>query len=459
MSITKNIYLLNCKWELPGTRQFIVGSLENQKFSNMHLINLSCPNYYLSGVCNALMDNATKNTDINNNEGITLFVYNPALSNRDADVIIISILSKMPYGVMLIFSESKVQGIINVINLSSKISKLELLNLIRMIRVIHLEQIQTYPWKQDLCCYGSKSELIINTFVGLLYKIICNHSICHLRIALQEKDTLIAYNVNYDTLKNTLRNKHEPIIAIYLSNCDIPSLLLYETLCTCIHDAAKICICNGYVQSESFIPKILSASLSIKEIFIHSLCYVNSYAIIPSDPQRCSIVLVTEKALVGHQPTTEQISLALQLEPSFSVLKLCNCQGNFDVFNQLVTMLATKSWTEVDFMNCTIGEIECEVLYEHLKMGKKHLSTVNTLKLSVEKLHTSLPKLVEIVLIWKVENLIFCGINHAFINCFFKKICTTNNREVFLSSVTYNNKKRLFCNLKSFLEPDHISQI
>ena len=234
------------------------------------------------------------------------------------------------------------QGIINVVNLSSKLSKLELLNLIRNTRsrVMRLQQMQTYPWKQNLCCYGSKNELIISTFVGLLHRIIRYHSTCpgHLRIALQEKDTFIAYNVNHSTLKKTLRNKHEPLRAIYLSHCDMPSEE-YETLY--YHDAAKVYIFYGYV-GESFIPKILSASLSIKEIFIHSFCNISPYAIVPSDNRRCSIVLVTKKVLVGYQPTTEQILLALQLESTFDVLKLCNCQGNFDAFNQLVTMLTTK---------------------------------------------------------------------------------------------------------------------
>ena len=448
MSVSENMYLHTCEWVLTGTRQFIVGSLTSQIFGNIHLINLSCPLYYISGVCTALLNNAARNTGISNYEGITLFIYNPALSDEDANVCSFSILSKMPYGVMLFISKSKIQGIINVVDLTSKLSKLELLNLIRNIRIIHFEHLQTYPWKQDLCCNGSKSELIINTFVGLLYRIICNHSTCHLRIALQEKDTLIAYNVNLSVLKNILHNKYEPIRAIYLNDCDIIlSSQEYETLCC--HDATKIYICKSLVH-ESFISKILCASLSIKETFIHSLSDIDSIPVIPSDPQRCSIVFVTKKALVGYKPTTEQISLALQLEPSISVLKLYNCQENFDVFDQLVRILATttNSWAEFDFVNCTIGKIECEILYEHLKM-KKCLSTVKTVKISVDELHTSLSKLDKIVLLWKVEDLFFYGINHAVINCFIKNICTTDNtslREIFLS-VTYNNKRYLFCNL------------
>ena len=56
------------------------------------------------------MDNAAKNIDINNNEGITLFVYNPTLSDLDDDKISVSILSRMPYGIMLIISENKVHA-------------------------------------------------------------------------------------------------------------------------------------------------------------------------------------------------------------------------------------------------------------------------------------------------------------------------------------------------------------
>ena len=47
MSVSENMYLLNCKWELTGTRQFIMEFLANQKLSNIHLINLSCPLYYI----------------------------------------------------------------------------------------------------------------------------------------------------------------------------------------------------------------------------------------------------------------------------------------------------------------------------------------------------------------------------------------------------------------------------
>ena len=50
-------------------------------------------------------------------------------------------------------------------------------------------------------------------------------------------------------------------------------------------------------------------------------------------------------------------------------------------------------------MNCTIGKIECDILYNHLKV-EKHLSTVKILKVFVENLHTSLlPKLKETRLI------------------------------------------------------------
>ena len=449
----KSVYLLNCVCEWVstghryGVRKFIVEILKKQKFHRLHLINSSVPNYFLEGVCISLFNDTARtvrdiNINDNNGENI-LFIYNPALSDEVVNEINKMISSKTIYGVVLIVSKSKVQGIINMINLSSKLSHLEILNLIANVRIICLKKMQSYPWRQDLYCNGSRRDLIIYTFIGLLYKIACGHHTCHLRIALQEKDTLIAHNVNYYALENVLVANRK-IRAIYLNDCYIPSDK-YEILCD---HATKVFIFNGHLDESVF--RILHPKSSNKEVFIHSVCDIDTEALIPNDPQRSSILFVTKNTLVGCKPTTEQIMLALQLEPSIYVLKLYDCQGNFDISNQIVMTLATsaKNWTELDLTNCSIGEVECENLYGYL-ITNTRLSTLKTLKFSLEKLTTSiLPKLINIILMWKVQNLIFCGIDHHLFKYFIKNIWITDDisfDEIFFS-ITYSERKYLFCN-------------
>ena len=446
----KSVYLLNCVCEWTtghgyGARKIIAEILKKQKFDRLHLINSSVPNYFMEGVCISLFNDTARTVrDININKGENvLFIYNPALSDEVVNEMDKMISSKTIYGVVLIISKSKVQGIINMVNLSSKLSHLEILNLIANIRIICLKQMQSYPWRQDLYCNGSRRDLIIHTFIGLLYRIACGHHICHLRIALQEKDTLIAHNVNYYALENVLIANRK-IRAIYLNDCYIPSGK-YEILCD---HATKVFIFNGHLDESAF--EIFSTKSSNKEVFIHSVCDIDTEALIPNYPQQSSILFVTKNTLVGCKPTTEQIMLALQLEPSIHVLKLYDCQRNFEISNQIVMTLATsaKNWTELDLTNSSIGEVECENLYRYL-ITNTCLSTIKTLKLPLENLTTSiLPKLINTILMWKVRDLIFCGINHKFFKHFIKNIWINDNiscEEIFFS-VTYSRRKYLFCN-------------
>ena len=447
----KSVYLLNCVCEWVstghgyGARKFIAEILKKQKFDRLHLINSSVPNYFIEGACISLFsDTAHTVRDINinnNNAENILFIYNPALPDEVVNEID-RLSSKIIYGVVLIISKSKVQGVINMANLSSKLSNLDILNLIANVRIMCLKQMQSCPWRQELCCNVSR-DLIIHTFIGLFYRIACGHHTCHLRIALQEKDTLLAYNVNYYALENIL-NANKPRRTIYLNNCHIPSDK-YETL---FDHATKVYIFNGHLDERIF--EILSNRLSKKEIFIHSVCDIDTKAIMPNDPQENSILFVTKNILVGWKPTTKQIMLALQLEPSINILKLHGCQGNFDISNQIVLTLATtaKKWTELDLTNCSIGEVECENLYRYL-ITNTCLSTLNTLKLSLEELTISiLPKFINTILMWKVQDLIFYGMNHNFLKYFIKNIWMNDSvslEEIFFS-VTYNKRKYLFCN-------------
>ena len=419
MDAFKNVYLLNCEWVLADVTPFLV------KLRNFHLINSSFSCDCLKTIYNVLLLTASKNI---NDEGTSLFVYNNAVSDQDVNEIGSLMSSKIIYGVMLIISKGQVQGMINIVTLSNVLLKLEILNLIANIRIMCCNTM-------NLCSTDNISDLVIYTFTGLLHKIACKDCICNLRIALKEKDTLIGHNVNFNTLKS-ISSTYGPTRAVYLSDCDIQSGE-YEILC-CY--ATKIYIYSSHLD-KACILKMLSVTPSSKEVFIHSLCNINTTATIPSNLQRRSIVLVTKNILIGCKPTTEQITLALQMEPSINILKLYDCQEFFD---QIVTILdaTSKSWAELDISNCSIGEVDCEILCRHLETGK-HLSTVETLKISLSSLTLSaLPKLIHIILMWKVKDVYFYGIHQVFYKNFIKTICSANTSSGDASlSVSYNNEK------------------
>ena len=444
----KNVYLIDCVCDghIFRTKKLLAETLEVQKFVNVFLINSLVPNYFIKGVCSSLLNDSVRNKNTSNSGENNLLVFDHTLSDTFANEITTTMSDRILNfnGIMLIISKSEVQGIIKTVALSNRLSKLTLLNLIRKCRTMCHTNMQTCSWRQDLHCSGNIGDLIIYTFTELLYKITCDHCKCNLRIALREKDVVIAHNVDYSVLKNLLTT-NESTTAVYISNCDIPSAE-YETLC---HSVKNIYIYNGRV-TEQFI-QMLSIDSSAKEVFIHNLIDIDQNAVIcNNDLQRCSILLITKSALMGCKPTNEQLSLVLRLKPSITVLKLHNYQGNYVTINQVVTILANKL-SELDLTNCSIGEIELlDILYQYLKTTKCFI-TVNTLSISLENLSMSvLPKLVTLLLMLKVKYLIFNGINHDVYKNFMKNFCTTKStslKKIFLS-VTYNDKKAfIFCNL------------
>ena len=326
-----------CKLESTGqacnTSNLFSEKINYENFDSIYLIHSSVPNDFIEGACSSLLN------DVNNpsyNGENTLFIYNPDLSDEFANKMGHLMSNKIInfYGVMLIISKSEIQGMINTFTLSNRRSKLALLNLIKKIRTMCHRNMQTCSWRQDLHCNGSISDLIISTLTELFYKIACNHCKCNLRIALREKDVVIAHNINHSILKNLLTT-NEPTKTVYISNCDIPSVK-YERLC---HHAENMYIYNGHVTEHFF--KNVSIKSSTSKVFIHNLTDIDPNAIIFNDHlQRCSVLVVTKNVLIGNKPTSEQLTLALQIKPSIKLLKLHNFQRTHDVVSQMVTIIA-----------------------------------------------------------------------------------------------------------------------
>ena len=443
----ENIYMLDCVWTPTGPEMMMIKSLKQLKLTTVHLIDTTLPIDVMKAICSRLFSQTNPPTK-------NLLIHNHALSDRDANEIG-SVISKerMMHGILLIISKSKIQGIINTNSLSNELSNLELLNLVLSVRLMSFNHVWTYPWRRNLCCSGNINDLMIHTFINSLHKIACSNSKSQLRIVLRQKDTLIAHNVHYSSiLKKIMVNMQEPLTAIYLSNCKIRSLSTEFDLLFNNNSATLtyLYIYNSPVDKNCL--NMLITTLSCKEIFIHTFCHIDVDNLASMKPHcNCSIVIVTRQFMYSYKPTNKQIALALQLEPSTNMLKIFNCQGNFDIFDQIAAMLATiiNNWTELDFTNCCIGEIECEILCRYFN-AKEQFSTVELLKINSEKLDASvIPTLIKTVSTWKVQELSFYGNNHAIFKRFilkFKSIYSTVKQKILLFVTSNTHKVCFICN-------------
>ena len=436
----KSLYLLNCTLQVTNPEVSVLELLAKQNLIEIHLINTSLS--LTKRLSSDLLNTVTN-----------LFIYNHNLLDEDADKICSLIfLNRTTNGIMLIVSNSKIQGMINTSTISEQLTKLEVLNLVINVNQKCFNHMETSAWKGNLCYDSNDKDLINTTFIELLNKITCNKWNWQLRIALIQKDVLIAHKVKYECISEKIR-MNQPLNTIYLSDCNITSKeyqILFDTKTT----LTSLCIFNSCID-QSWFRKCYTNLLVCKEMFIHSLFDINTKEISSYLKKSHSAVLVTKNEMLGCNPTTKQIALALQIEPSIDVLKLLYCQ----YFDCIISMLTTtqKTWTELDFMNCELGEIEYKTLQKYLtqmRVNKKNHSTIKMLKVSSNQLTELLVSLltsflIEIVLMWKVQQLIFYDISHTVYECFITKFTATVTNvleEIFLS-VIYNGKKDIyFCN-------------
>ena len=431
----KALYMLNCMQSTSERSMFEF--LAKQRLREMHLINITVPNQTMKRLCSDLLLTSKTN----------LFIYNPELSDQDADEILygLKLSSESTDRIMMIISNSKIQGTLNTGSLNKQLTKLEILNLAVNINKKCARHIENYPWQENLCWDGNNCDLIDHTFVRLLHKITCNKWNWQLKIALIEKDILIAHKVDYECVSEKIK-MHQSLKAIYLSDCNIESTE-YQVLFDTNIALTNLCIFKSFID-QYWLSNLGSNLYSCKEMFVHSLCDVNIEEIWSHFGEHCSTVLVTKDEMLGCNPTTKQIASALQLEPSINVLNLAHCKRNFDRFNQIIAFLTTaqNNWAKVGFMNCKLGEVEYEALQNNLKVNRK-FSTIKVLNVSSNQLTKLLvPKFIETILMWKVQQLILHDISHTVYGCFIAKFTTTitSNTETVFLSLTYSNIKSIY---------------
>ena len=427
---TKSLYLLNCEL--------------NTFFENLievHLINTYLPIQSLKSLWLKLLDTANAN----------VFIYNPKLSDHDADEMCNFTLSSkiITVGIKLIISSSKIQGILNTCTLNEQLTKLEIFNL--SVNV-NQNRMQNCPWKQNSCHDSINNGSIIYTFNELLYKIILNKPNWQLKIVLKQNNVLIAHRSNYESISKKIKT-NPSLKAIYLNEYSNKGINVeYEILLDTKATLTYLYMYNSWINQKWFAT-LRTTLFACKEMFIHTLCDIDVKEILScfqiNDSH--STVLVSRNEIFVCNPTTQQIALAFQLEPSIGMLRLFYCHGNFDRFNQIVTMLVCTQiiWAELDFMNCLLNKVEYKIIQEHLSVNENH-STIRMLNVSTMQLTESLvPEFIKTILMWKVQQIVFNEIDLTVYERFiatFTTTITTNSKVVFLS-VTYNSKKGIyFCN-------------
>lgn len=383
------------------------------KLKNIHFLGTVLNANFIKAANKALAEKNDTGFNIT-----SLFIYDSSLKDASEICNLIKGNSSMP-GVFLIISKSKIQGVINTCSLTDELSNLEILNLVTTMRSFCYNSLPSASfWRDNLQFYGNSSEAIIQSFVDFLYKITTGY---YLTICLVEGNTLIAHNVDYEII-----NKIDTSLmatAVYLSNCNLDTVE-YKKI-TAKSNIFKVSIINGKLAFK-VCTNLLRYCLCLQELFLHKVdtLTLNELTLLIRFKWKFSTVLIIKDELLLHNPTNKQLTLALQLEPSVTKWKLINCQLNPDVYYQLVTMLTMTSVKqislEIDLINSNVGNIECEVLLEHITNSS---SLVRKLHISFGKLTSSmLPVLVNIIFAWNVEELVICYHESTILCCLIKLI-------------------------------------
>ena len=342
----KTMYLISCRWGLSVSETESL--VRNQKLMNIHILGGSLSSTFLPVVCSAM-------SQCGNN--FSLVIDDPTLSDQNADEILALLPSYIPDGMVLVVSDSKIQGVINTCLLSSELSNLEILNLMQRIRTLCSSCVPAVTsWNQNLLWYGHKSEGIIETFVNILFSH-KNANRFHLKIGLVEENTLIAYAMtSEEIIKILLCNGCKFLSSIYLSSCFISSNH-WNSIIIDYSNISSLCLHLFNCQVKVFNILVTHKVVMLKELFLHSTGNITSGDIeaILSTYHHTSVVVVTKDTLAVCNPTSKQLAMAQRLEPSVTVWNFFNCKLHADTYKQiLILLMYNKLLNELKFVGCDL---------------------------------------------------------------------------------------------------------
>ena len=427
----RSIYLLNCSWmsnDSETTELFKM--LGKQELNKVRVIGSSLNEIHILTLASRLLSN---------NNSVNMLVYDPTMSDQTADEISRFILSsyKNTSGVVLIVNCNKIQGIVNTCLLTNELSALEMFNLSMYIRC---SNSKLCTWKEHMKSKVHSKEFIF-TFIKLLYKTDFNWK---LKITLWENDILIVHRTKVENLIYLTKN----ISLVYLSSCDINELEynVIHDKCLTLHilnSSDCVQLLHAKLLLKQSIPNKLFVYGNIKYTLMNSLIKLLSH-----NDLNISAVLAVNGIIVGIHPSNELIALAFQLQPSPTTWILSTID-NASIFYQVIDALTVLpiEWTELDFTDCDIGDLECDIMYRTFRCKK--CSTVRKFNISLSRLSISgICDLVNIVLICRIKelNIIINGINDVLLDHFISNLTFKQHNDMFLS-MTYNHTVlQMICN-------------
>ena len=349
------MYLIYCSW---GFSNFDTKKLfRNQKLINAHFLGDFVGLNFLQAVVSSIS---------RSDSDPSLLIDDPTLPDQVADEIFNLLPISVSRGIMIVASATKVQGVINACSLSSELSNIEILNLIRRIRILcsyHFPVVTS--WDKNLQWYGHKSEGIIETFVKALFFLCKNTCNFRFKIGLVEGNSLIAHAMKSEEINTILSFYGREVSSIYLSSCFIRSDE-WSSIVIDYSNISSLCLHIINCQVKVFNMLLYSKTIILRELFVHNAGNVSSDDVeaVLSGYSHASVVVVTKDTMAVCNPTSKQLAMAYQLEPSVTVWKFFCCKLHANTFKQIVQLLIyAKQLNKLKFVGCSFGNLEFEMFY------------------------------------------------------------------------------------------------
>ena len=199
-----------------------------------------------------------------------------------------------------------------------------------------------------------------------------------------ENNILFANKASCDDIIKLLSSKN-CLTYIFIRKCKIT---MYTDLLDLIKNQKSLL--TFYIFESSlcsfFMKMCLDICLKLKEVLIHSvdpLCAL-PYNLLDSVHSSCSMMLITKDACIGNNPTSEQVSLSLQLAQNATIWKFLNCHANVNILYEISRILSTPviNTVELYISGCNVRKNELET-FTHL--FRQQQGNCNLEKLTVSK--------------------------------------------------------------------------
>ena len=197
-------------------------------------------------------------------------------------------------------------------------------------------------------------------------------------ICLLERNVLIANRVSFRDISEVLK-AHKHLHSIFISSCYM-SASIFTDLVSEQHLLSVLYIFDCCLEAEFLEEVCLAYSTKkpqLKELFVHTTYTFHSLTVslLSLLTTHCnnSTMLLTRDTLVCQRPTSEQIILALQLEPTITIWKFCGRLLSTETFYIIVSHLSSNAsnLVEMDVSACNLGECELEIFSTCLLKGNK----------------------------------------------------------------------------------------